>query len=87
MTFASAVWDTVLQSNVPPESLSRVSSYDWLGSLALQPLGFALVGPIVATIGVAATLYAGVGWMLLSSLLLIAVPEVRRLGDRTAVAA
>jgi predicted MFS family arabinose efflux permease len=87
MTFASAVWDTVLQSNVPPESLSRVSSYDWLGSLALQPLGFALVGPVVATIGIEATLYAGVAWMLLTSLLLIAVPDVRRLGDRTAVAA
>jgi hypothetical protein len=83
MTFAAALWDTVLQSNVPPESLSRVSSYDWLGSLALQPLGYAVTGPIVASIGAATMLYAGVAWMLLSSLLLIAVPEVRRLRDRT----
>jgi predicted MFS family arabinose efflux permease len=81
MTFASAVWDTVLQANVPADSLSRVSSYDWLGSLAFQPLGYALAGPIVAAIGIPATLYTGAIWMTATSLLLIAVPAVRQLQD------
>lgn len=32
------LWQTALQQNIPSESLSRVSAYDWLGSLALTPL-------------------------------------------------
>jgi predicted MFS family arabinose efflux permease len=81
MTFASAVWNTVVQGNVPADSLSRVSSYDWLGSLAFQPLGYALTGPVVAAIGITATLYAGAAWMAVTSLLLLAVPAVRHLED------
>lgn len=56
MTFFNTLWFTVLQVHVPDESLSRVSSYDWLGSTALRPLGFALVGPVAAWLGTGATL-------------------------------
>lgn len=45
------VWVTALQSRVPRESLSRVSSYDALGSLMLGPLGVALAGPLVGLLG------------------------------------
>ena len=38
--------------------LSRVSSFDWLGSIAFQPAGFALAGPFAGAIGVSATLLA-----------------------------
>ena len=30
------------QRHVPPAALSRVSAYDWFGSLAFQPLGAAV---------------------------------------------
>ena len=37
--------------HIPADALSRVSSYDWMGSLALLPLGFAIAGPIASAVG------------------------------------
>lgn len=48
------LWMTALQTNVPRESLSRVSSYDAMGSLMFGPIGLALAGPLVATVGLQA---------------------------------
>jgi predicted MFS family arabinose efflux permease len=45
------LWLTALQSNVPREALSRVSSYDAMGSLMFGPIGLALAGPMVAALG------------------------------------
>jgi hypothetical protein len=56
--FSNALWFTALQQRIPREALSRVSSYDWLGSIAFQPAGFALAGPLAVAIGVPATLLA-----------------------------
>jgi MFS family permease len=49
-------WDTSLQQNIPPERLSRVYSYDALGSFLAIPIGQTVVGPIAAAAGVRATL-------------------------------
>ena len=49
-------WFTTLQSKVPQESLSRVSSYDDLGGFIFNPLGFAIAGPIGNLIGITATI-------------------------------
>jgi MFS family permease len=38
------LWDTAMAERIPPEALSRVSSYDWMGSLLLLPLGYLLAG-------------------------------------------
>ena len=54
--FSNAVWFTALQQRIPRTALSRVSSFDWLGSIVLQPAGFALAGPLAAASGVPATL-------------------------------
>jgi hypothetical protein len=54
-----ALWDTALQTNVPSHALSRVSSYDALGSFALAPLALAVVGPLVNAIGMTETLVLG----------------------------
>ena len=51
------MWITSLQQHVPQESLSRVSSYDWLGSLALTPLALALAGPLAAWLGLQGALW------------------------------
>ncbi|MFN8148973.1 MAG: MFS transporter [Candidatus Nanopelagicales bacterium] len=51
------LWVTSLQQHVPPESLSRVSSYDWLGSLALTPLALAAAGPLAAWLGLQGALW------------------------------
>ncbi|MEA2664591.1 MAG: hypothetical protein QOI11_1535 [Candidatus Eremiobacteraeota bacterium] len=72
------LFGTAMQRDVPREALSRVSAYDWLGSLALLPLGFAVTGPVAQIFGAAPTLFVAAGWMLLSTLVLLLVPDVRR---------
>ena len=47
---------TTLQRNVPEHALSRISSFDWLGSVALNPIGYALIGPLAAAFGTSETL-------------------------------
>ena len=52
-------WLTALQTRVPRESLSRVNSYDALGSMMFGPIGLALAGPLVAIIGLHTTFILG----------------------------
>ncbi len=76
---AISLWESTLQRHIPNESLSRVSSYDWFGSLAFAPLGLAAWGSIAAAIGIGASLWIAFGLVLALTLALIAVPDVRRL--------
>jgi DHA3 family tetracycline resistance protein-like MFS transporter len=50
------VWATAKQRHVPAALLGRVSSLDWLISIGLLPLSFALTGPVSAALGVRETL-------------------------------
>jgi predicted MFS family arabinose efflux permease len=59
VTYGNVLWLPMLQARVPPELLGRVSSLDWLISLALTPLGMVAAGGIAAVIGVRLTLIAG----------------------------
>jgi MFS family permease len=52
-------WETALAERVPPHTLSRVSAYDWMGSLALLPLGYVLAGPLGEALGPALVLGVG----------------------------
>lgn len=52
-------WETALAIHVPPRALSRVSSFDWMGSMGLFPVGLVLAGPVGAAIGARTTLVAG----------------------------
>jgi predicted MFS family arabinose efflux permease len=72
------LWETTLQREVPPEVLSRVSAYDWFGSIATLPIGFALVGPLSSALGIAGTLWLGAAVALASTVAVVAVPDVRR---------
>jgi len=73
----NVLWFTALQREVPPEEISRVSSWDHFGSYLLQPIGLALIGPIALALGISATLYAAAGLAALLTLVVVAVPEVR----------
>jgi MFS family permease len=55
-TAGTIVWVTTKQRLVPPVLLGRVSSLDWLISIGLTPLSFALTGPVAALLGVRLTL-------------------------------
>jgi hypothetical protein len=78
--FATA-WDTVLQRHVEPEALSRVSSYDWFGTVGTLPLGYALVGPLSGLITIDGALCLAAGAWIVSSLAVLTVPSVRHLAD------
>lgn len=58
-TAGTIVWATMKQRHVPPAFLGRVSSLDWLISIGLLPLSFALTGPAAGAIGPRATLIVG----------------------------
>jgi DHA3 family tetracycline resistance protein-like MFS transporter len=50
------VWGTMIHRLVPSALLGRVESFDWLVSIALVPVSFAVTGPIAAGLGAQATL-------------------------------
>ena len=52
----TVVWATLKQRHVPPALLGRVSSLDWLISIGLLPVSYALTGPAAGFFGVRATL-------------------------------
>ena len=52
-------WMTALAERIPPDKLSRVSSYDWMVSLALLPLGYVLAGPLAGALGAVDVLLGG----------------------------
>lgn len=53
------VWGTLVQTRVPGPMLGRVTSLDWLVSVGLTPVSFAIIAPVAAGLGVRATLIAG----------------------------
>ena len=57
-TAGTIIWATAKQRRVPTALLGRVSSLDWLISIGLLPLSFALTGPVSAAIGAQSTLIA-----------------------------
>jgi hypothetical protein len=50
------VWATIKQRHVPGSMLGRVSSLDWLISIGLLPVSFALTAPVAAAVGARQTL-------------------------------
>ena len=80
MSLFNVYWFTVQQRAIPAAELSRVSSWDVLGTLALRPAGLALVGPLALAWGFSSTLYAAAGAAALLTLAVLAVPSVRNLG-------
>lgn len=72
-------WATVLQQEIPPGKLSRVSAYDALGNYALTPAGTMAAGPLAAAFGTTAVLAAGGMLIALLPFLVLLVPDVRRM--------
>ena len=56
-----------------------MSAYDWFGSVALLPVGYALAGPMAALIGARTALFGAAAVMALEVVCVLAVPSVREL--------
>ena len=83
-------WQTALQEHTPGQVLSRVASYDALGSFVALPIGQILAGPLALLFGTrevvigGAVLYVGLG---LSTLLSRSVRNLGRVVEPAAVSA
>ncbi|MEV0041387.1 MFS transporter, partial [Streptomyces sp. NPDC050804] len=76
-------WMTALHQEIPEEKLSRVSAYDWLGSIGMVPLATALAGPAESVFGRSAALWGCSALIILLTAAVLTVPDVRRLTRRT----
>jgi MFS family permease len=79
MGMFNALWFTALQERIPEHARSRVSSYDWFGSIVFLPLGMAVVGPLTDVVGATAVLVLAGGFAVAGSLLMTLVPAIREL--------
>jgi MFS family permease len=79
LMIGNAIWETTLQRLIAPETLSRVTAYDWFGSLAFTPLGNALVGPVSIAIGQTPTLWLAASVIIGTNLLILSTPSIRGL--------
>jgi hypothetical protein len=75
----TAIWDTTMQREIPAEMLSRLSAYDWFGSLVFLPIGYAIVGPVSHVIGIRATFLVGCAYVVISAAAVMCIPTVRHL--------
>ncbi|MFJ6833961.1 MFS transporter [Streptomyces sp. NPDC091209] len=76
-------WMTALHQEIPEDKLSRVSAYDWFGSIAMVPLATALAGPAEQVFGRATALWGCATLVVVVTAAVLCVPDVRNLTRRT----
>lgn len=84
LTCGDIIWFTTFQLHVPDHLMARLSSFDWFGSVALNPLGYALIGPLANVLGVAHTLYLAAALNFFVSVGVASTPAIRGLERRAA---
>ncbi len=72
-------WLTALADRIPPEKLSRVTSYDWMVSLGLLPLGYLLAGPLAHALGAVEVFLGGCVLAFLATAVALIPRETRML--------
>jgi hypothetical protein len=73
------LWQTTMQREIPPAALSRVSSYDALGSLMFGPIGLLWAGPAAVLIGPRPALVGCAVIVGITTLAALLAPGVRNL--------
>ncbi|MBH5333712.1 MFS transporter [Streptomyces pactum] len=76
-------WMTALHQEIPEEKLSRVSAYDWFGSVSMMPVATALAGPAETAVGRTTALWGCAALTVALTAAVLTVPEVRRLTRRS----
>jgi hypothetical protein len=74
-----ALWNSTLQQLIPQDSLSRVTSYDWVVSLSITPVAFAVAGLLSDAIGVTSTVLLAAALIAVPSALANFAPQIRRI--------
>jgi len=70
-------WNTAMQKKVPREALSRVASFDAMGSMMFRPIGLAIAAPLSALFGIENFLYVLAGVTVVAITLSFLNKEVR----------
>lgn len=52
-------WNTTMAEQIPPNALSRASAWEWMGSLALLPVGYLAAGPVAEATSTETVLVGG----------------------------
>jgi predicted MFS family arabinose efflux permease len=73
------MWFTTIQTNIPRESIARVSSYDAMGSLMFGPIGLALAGPLVTSVGLQTAFLIAAAITFVAILASLFFPSIRNL--------
>lgn len=76
-------WMTALHQEIPEDKLSRVSAYDWFGSVAMVPLAAALAGPAESAFGRTAALWGCAALCVGATAAVLCVRDVRNLTRHT----
>ncbi|MET7658574.1 MFS transporter [Streptomyces sp. NPDC005349] len=76
--FFNPLWETAVQTAVPAAVLARVTSYDWLLSLAAMPLGYVLAPLAADAWGEATPLWIAAAAVGLACVATAGVPGVRQ---------
>lgn len=77
LTYGNVLWFPLMQERVPSELLGRVSSVDWLLSVALNPLGTIAGGILAGSAGIRLTIIVGGAMAAAVTGSVIAIPKVR----------
>ncbi|OKI71259.1 MFS transporter [Streptomyces sp. MJM1172] len=72
-------WMTTMHQEIPEEKFSRVSAYDWFGSVSMLPLATALAGPAETAFGRTSALWGCAALVILGTAAVLLVPDVRRM--------
>lgn len=70
-------WGTTMQSRVPAPRLAQVSAFDQLGVTAAAPVGYILVGPLAAGLGVNGALLLAAAALAVLTTMVLSVPAIR----------
>lgn len=72
-------WMTTMHQEIPEEKFSRVSAYDWFGSVSMLPLATALAGPAETAFGRTPSLWGCAALVVAGTAAVLFVPDVRRM--------
>ena len=81
------IWSTAMAREVPREALSRVSSFDAMGTMLLRPVGLAIAGPLSMAIGISQTLYFFAIFTAVLIFAMLATPAMRNMQIKDATVA
>ncbi len=77
LVFLNTVWISTMQQLIPDEVRSRVDAYDWLISLAVMPIGFAVIGPAASRFGTTAAMVGAAVLLSVPGCLTTLIPGIR----------